>query len=32
MDALYFEDFMPGRRFRTRGMTLTEAQIMEFAW
>ena len=32
MDALYFEDFTPGRRFKTRGMTLTEAQIMDFAW
>ncbi|MAN78812.1 MAG: acyl dehydratase [Rhodospirillaceae bacterium] len=32
MDALYFEDFTPGRKFRTRGMTLTESQIMEFAW
>jgi len=32
MDALYFEDFTPGRQFKTRGMTLTEAQIMDFAW
>jgi len=32
MDALYFEDFTPGRTFKTRGMTLTEGQIAEFAW
>jgi acyl dehydratase len=29
---LHLEDFAPGQRFRTRGMTLTESQIMEFAW
>ncbi len=32
MTDLYFEDFPPGRTFKTRGMTLTEAQIMDFAW
>lgn len=32
MDALYFDDFTPGRTFKTRGMTLTEGQIMDFAW
>ena len=31
-DALYFEDFTPGSCFRTRGATLTEAQIIDFAW
>ena len=32
MEVLYFEDFTVGRRFQTRGATLTEAQMMEFAW
>lgn len=31
-DDLYFEDFTPGRTFRTRGATLTEPQIIDFAW
>ncbi len=31
MDDLYFEDFTPGRRFRTPGATLSEAQILDFA-
>ena len=31
-DELYFEDFTPGSCFRTRGATLTEAQIIDFAW
>lgn len=30
--ALYFEDFTPGRRFKTGGFTLTEAQILDFAF
>ena len=30
-DALYFEDFTPGREFRTDGVTITEAQILDFA-
>jgi len=30
-DDLYFEDFTPGREFRTDGVTLTEAQIVDFA-
>ena len=30
-DALYFEDFTSGREFRTDGVTLTEAQILDFA-
>jgi acyl dehydratase len=29
--ALYFEDFTPGREFRTDGITITEAQILDFA-
>lgn len=29
---LWFEDFTPGRRFTTRGVTLSESQILEFAW
>lgn len=29
---LYFEDFEPGQRFETRGATLSEAQILDFAW
>jgi acyl dehydratase len=28
---LYFEDFTPGREFRTDGVTVTESQIVEFA-
>jgi acyl dehydratase len=28
---LYFEDFTPGREFRTEGITLTEGQIVDFA-
>ncbi len=28
---LYFEDFTPGREFRTEGATLTEGQIVDFA-
>jgi acyl dehydratase len=30
-DGLYFEDFIPGREFRTDGATITEAQILDFA-
>jgi acyl dehydratase len=30
-DALYFEDFHVGRRFATRGVTLSEAEIVDFA-
>ena len=29
---LYFEDFHVGRRFTTRGVTLTEADIVDFAF
>ncbi|HEX5530607.1 MAG TPA: MaoC family dehydratase [Methylomirabilota bacterium] len=28
---LYFEDFRPGREFRTDGATITEGQILDFA-
>jgi acyl dehydratase len=28
---LYFEDFTPGREFRTEGVAVTEAQIVDFA-
>lgn len=31
MTDLYFEDFTPGRAFRTGGVTVTESQIVEFA-
>jgi len=31
-DDLFFGDFTPGRIFHTRGATLTEAQIIDFAW
>ena len=30
-DALYLEDFTPGREFLTDGVTITEAQILDFA-
>ena len=29
---LYFEDFIVGRTFESAGMTLTESQILDFAW
>jgi acyl dehydratase len=32
MDALYFEDFKPGDRFESAGKTLSEAEILDFAW
>lgn len=28
----WFEDFTAGRRFETRGVTLSESQILDFAW
>jgi len=31
LTARYFEDFTVGERFRSRGVTLTESQILEFA-
>ena len=30
--ALYFEDFTPGRRFKSPGCTLSEGQILDFAF
>lgn len=30
-DALYFEDFYVGRRFVSRGVTMTESEILDFA-
>lgn len=32
MEDLWFEDFTPGRSFKTRGATLSEGQILDFAW
>lgn len=32
MTELYFEDFTVGRTFTTAGVTLTEAEIIAFAW
>jgi acyl dehydratase len=29
---LHFEDFTVGQRFRTRGATLSEPQILQFGW
>ena len=29
---LYFEDFATGQTFQTKGCTLSEAQILAFAW
>lgn len=29
---LWFDDFTPGQRFRTAGATLSEGQILDFAW
>ncbi len=29
---LYFEDFEVGQTFKTRGLTLTESVIIDFAW
>ncbi|WP_422365600.1 MaoC family dehydratase [Pelagibius sp.] len=31
MQALYFEDFEPGQQFHSKGATLSESQIMDFA-
>lgn len=32
MDARFLDDFTPGQRFCTGGITLTEAEIIDFAW
>ena len=31
MRALYFEDFQPGHRFESASLTITEAQMVEYA-
>ncbi|HIP78403.1 MAG TPA: MaoC family dehydratase [Kiloniellaceae bacterium] len=31
MQALYFDDFEPGQQFHSRGATITESQILDFA-
>ncbi len=32
MDTRYLDDLQPGQRFATGGITLTESQIIDFAW
>lgn len=32
MDTRYLNDLTPGQRFTTPGLTLTEAEIIDFAW
>ncbi len=32
MDSLYLDDLQPGQRFVTQGITLTESEIIHFAW
>lgn len=32
MDDLYFDDFAPGQRFFTKGTTLTETAILDYAF
>lgn len=32
MDTRYLDDLQAGERFRTGGVTLTEAEIIDFAW
>ena len=32
MDSRYLDDLFPGQHFRTPGITLTEAEIIDFAW
>lgn len=32
MDNRYLDDLVPGQRFSTQGLTLTEAEIIDFAW
>ena len=31
MHTMYLEDFEPGQIFRTRGMSMDESEIMDFA-
>lgn len=32
MDTRYLDDLQPGQTFKTNGFTLTEAEIINFAW
>ncbi len=32
MDTRYLDDLVPGQRFTSPGLTLTEAEIIDFAW
>ena len=32
MDTRYLDDLTPGQRFSSPGLTLTEAEIIDFAW
>ena len=32
MDSRYLDDLTPGQRFNSPGLTLTEAEIIDFAW
>ena len=32
MNPRFLDEFTPGQRFRTGGITLTEAEIIDFAW
>jgi acyl dehydratase len=32
MDTRYLDDLAPGQRFTSPGLTLTEAEIIDFAW
>lgn len=32
MDTRYLDDLVPGQQFTTPGVTLTEAEIIDFAW
>ena len=32
MDTRYLDDLTPGQQFTTPGLTLTEAEIIDFAW
>lgn len=32
MDTRYLDDLAPGQRFSSPGLTLTEAEIIDFAW
>ncbi|MDR2838339.1 MAG: MaoC family dehydratase [Azonexus sp.] len=32
MDSRYLDDLTPGQRFKTPGLTLSESEIIDFAW